>query len=220
MNLRRLTTRFWKLFTTLVVAFLLSACDLMLTPNSTGGGTGVIIIATVTPGTSSGGTGNTGSVQVKYPAMPTGLKSAQVVKIVDGDTIDISLNGQTERVRMIGMNTPESVDPRRVIQCFGIEASNRAKQLLTGQTVGLENDPTQGDIDQYGRLLRYVWFSDGRMFNLQMLAEGFANEYTYNTPYKYQNLFKSTARAADQAQVGLWSPQTCNGDFNSPTRTP
>jgi micrococcal nuclease len=179
--------------------------------------------ATKTPtqtSSNSSGSSNGGGVNVNYPKMPAGLQTGRVVKVVDGDTIDVSINGQTERVRMIGINTPESVDPRRVIQCFGVEASSRAKKLLSNQTVGLEMDPTQGDTDQYGRLLRYVWFSDGRMFNLQMLAEGFANEFTFNIPYKYQKLFKTTARAADFAGVGLWSTNTCNGDFNSPTKTP
>lgn len=148
----------------------------------------------------------------RYPAMPKGLTKAQVTKVVDGDTFDVALGGDTVRVRLIGMNTPESVDPRRVVECFGKEASARAKKLLAGQTVYLEEDPSQDSIDQYGRILRFAWFSDGRMFNLQMIAEGYAFEYTYNMPYKYQREFMAAEQEADRASRGLWSPQTCNGE--------
>jgi micrococcal nuclease len=152
--------------------------------------------------------------------MPGNLPKARVVKVVDGDTLDVTLDGKTQRVRLIGMNTPESVDPRRPVQCFGIEASTRLKDLLQRQTVSLESDPSQDSQDQFGRLLRYVWLPDGRNANLLMLSEGYANEYTFNLPYKYQSQFKAAARQAKQNQLGLWSPRTCNGDFNSPTKAP
>jgi micrococcal nuclease len=159
------------------------------------------------PPTASGST-------IQHPTMPKNLPSAQVVKVVDGDTLDVRLNGQTLRLRLIGINTPESVDPRQPVECFGREASDRAKALLTGQTVFLESDPSQTDRDRYDRLLRYVWFRNGQLFNLVMIAEGFAYEYTYDVPYKYQPLFRRAQLDTQQRQIGLWSPKTCNGRTN------
>jgi micrococcal nuclease len=146
------------------------------------------------------------------PAMPEGLPSARVVEVVDGDTLDVELDGQRARLRLIGMNTPETVDPRQPVECFGKEASERAKQLLSGQTVQLEADPSQGERDKYDRLLRYVWLPGGRLFNLEMIAQGYAFEYTYETPYKYQAAFQQAQQHAREAQAGLWAPNTCNGE--------
>jgi micrococcal nuclease len=146
------------------------------------------------------------------PAMPDGLATAAVVKVVDGDTVDVNLDGQEVTLRLIGINTPETVDPRRPVECFGREASAKAKELLDGQTVRLESDPSQGERDKYDRLLRYVWLPDGRLFNLEMVAQGYAYEYTYETPYKYQAEFKQAEQAARDSQAGLWAPSTCAGE--------
>lgn len=132
-----------------------------------------------------------------------------VVKVVDGDTVDVSIDGRVERMRLIGINTPETVDPRRPVQCFGIEASNKAKGLLEGQRVELESDSTQGERDKYGRLLRYIRLRDGRNFNELMISEGYAYEYTYNSPYKYQQEFKRAETSAREAKRGLWADSAC-----------
>lgn len=137
--------------------------------------------------------------------------SAQVVRVVDGDTVRVSFNGEEKTIRLIGINTPESVDPRREVECFGKEASNRAKELLSGQTVILEQDETQGNTDRYNRLLRYVRLPDGRIFNQVLIGEGYAYEYTYDLPYKYQAEFKQAQNDAQNAKRGLWSDQTCGG---------
>ncbi|HVO42348.1 MAG TPA: thermonuclease family protein [Aggregatilineales bacterium] len=148
---------------------------------------------------------------VQSPAMPADLPSVRIVNVVDGDTVDVSLNGKSVPVRLIGINTPETVDPRKPVECFGKEASDRAKAILSNQTVYLESDSSQQDRDKYDRLLRYIWFSDGRFFNLDMVAQGYAYEYTYDVPYKYQALFKQAQQQAQSRQLGLWSPQTCSG---------
>ena len=148
---------------------------------------------------------------VQSPAMPANLPAVKVVKVVDGDTIDVQLGGKTERLRLIGINTPETVDPRSQVECFGKEASDRAKATLTNQTVYLEGDPSQQERDRYDRLLRYVWLSDGRLVNLDMIAQGYAYEYTYDVPYKYQAEFRQAQQQAQSGKVGLWSPQTCSG---------
>ncbi len=136
----------------------------------------------------------------------------QVIKVVDGDTIDVSLNGKTERLRLIGIDTPETVDPRKTVQCFGKEASDKAKEMLTGKKVTLEADPTQGDRDKYGRLLRYLFIENGPHYNKWLVENGYAHEYTYNTPYKYQKEFKKAEKIAREGSKGLWSANTCNGD--------
>lgn len=155
-----------------------------------------------------------------YPPMPEGLTRARVTRVVDGDTVVVSLDGREERVRFIGINTPESVDPRRPVECFGKEASASAEAMLGGRTVLLEDDPTQGSRDSNGRLLRYVWLEDGRMANLEQIAQGFAAEFTFDTPYKYRAVFRDAQRAAREAGLGLWSPSTCDGAFAPRGATP
>jgi micrococcal nuclease len=135
-----------------------------------------------------------------------------VVRVVDGDTVDVRLpEGRQERVRLIGMDTPETVDPREPVQCFGREASARAHALLDGQTVGLERDPSQGERDRYGRLLAYLWLPDGRDFAQVMIGEGYAFEYTYRLPYAHQEAFQAAQARARAGALGLWAPETCAG---------
>lgn len=136
------------------------------------------------------------------------VSSYEVLRVVDGDTIDIALLGKT-RVRLIGINTPEVVDPRRPVQCFGKEASIKAKELLLGKSVSLEFDPSQDKYDKYGRLLAYVYLPDGTFFNEQMIRDGYAYEYTYRLPYKYQEEFKRAQREAEYGKLGLWADGVC-----------
>lgn len=138
-----------------------------------------------------------------------------VTDIVDGDTIKISMDGSEETLRLIGIDTPETVDPRKPVQCFGKEASNKAKELLSGQRVRIEADPTQDTRDKYGRLLAYVYRDDGLFFNKTMIEQGYAYEYTYDVPYKFQSEFKTAEQTAKTNQRGLWSSSTCNGDPNT-----
>lgn len=140
-----------------------------------------------------------------------------VTSITDGDTIKVNINGTIETLRIIGLDTPETVDPRKPVQCFGEEATNKAKELLSGKMVTLESDPTQTDRDIYGRLLRYVFLQDGTDFGKYMIASGYAYEYTYKTPYKYQSAYKSAQANAKANNLGLWSPNTCNGNITSKT---
>jgi micrococcal nuclease len=186
----------------LALCLLIGACDSV----SISVQTGVTVVAptAVIPTVAN-------QVSSLYPPVPASLKQVDVVRVVDGDTVDVNLDGVTTRVRLIGINTPETVDPNKPVECYGPEASKRAKALLEGQRVLLEADPSQDDRDRYDRLLRYIWFEDGRLFNMQMVLEGYAYEYTYQVPYKYQAVFKAAQRQAEEAQRGLWSPATCNG---------
>jgi len=139
-----------------------------------------------------------------------------VTSVVDGDTIKVDISGTVTTLRLIGMDTPETVDPRKAVQCFGKEASNKAKELLTGKKVRIEKDSSQGELDKYGRTLAYVYREDGLFYNKYMIEQGYAHEYTYSTPYKYQTEFKAAQKSAQENLRGLWSPNTCNGDTTQP----
>ncbi len=145
------------------------------------------------------------------PQSPSPSQTAQVhvTKVTDGDTIHVNLNGKNETIRIIGIDTPETVDPRKPVQCYGKAASDRAKQLLTNQTVRLESDPTQGDRDKYGRLLRYVWINGQTDYGLETIQQGYAHEYTYDVPYKYQAEYKQAQRDAQNNKRGLWADNAC-----------
>jgi len=138
-----------------------------------------------------------------------------VTKITDGDTIHIEMDGRDETVRLIGINTPETVDPRRTVECFGKEASTRMKEIAKGKIVRLEFDETQDTRDTYGRLLAYIYLEDGQMINRKMIAEGYAYEYTYLLPYKYQKEFRQLQNLAQSSKRGLWAEDTCNGSKQS-----
>lgn len=157
----------------------------------------VIIGATTTKNTDS-------STATFYP----------VIKVTDGDTIQVSIEGKTEKIRLIGINTPETVDPRRTVQCFGKEASSRMKELAENKKVRLEYDDSQGYRDTYGRMLAYVYLEDGQMLNRKMIAEGYAYEYTYMAPYKYQADFREVQNLARVSSRGLWAKDSCNGKIN------
>ncbi|MEA2088732.1 MAG: thermonuclease family protein [Patescibacteria group bacterium] len=136
-------------------------------------------------------------------------KYYSVIKVIDGDTITVDIDGNNETLRLIGIDTPETVHPTKTVECFGIEASNKAKNLLTGKKVKLESDDTQGERDKYNRLLRYVFLEDGTNFNKLMINDGYAYEYTYFLPYKYQNEFKQAEQFARENKNGLWADGVC-----------
>jgi micrococcal nuclease len=144
------------------------------------------------------------------PAEPTGIPASArgpypVTRVVDGDTIWVRAGGQRVKVRLIGIDTPETVAPGEPVGCFGPEASARAKQLLSGREVYLELDASQGELDRYGRTLAYVWRTDGLFFQLAMVREGFAVEYTYDQPYRYQRELRAAEADARADGRGLWS---------------
>jgi micrococcal nuclease len=131
-----------------------------------------------------------------------------VDRVVDGDTVRVLINGESTPVRLIGIDTPETVAPNRPVECAGPEASVYADQLMTGGRVYLEIDPTQGVTDRFDRVLAYVWLDDNVMVNLAMLQTGLAEERTYAADYKYQQLFQQEEKRAKDALLGLWG-QIC-----------
>jgi len=146
---------------------------------------------------------------VQNPVKEENLGTYKVIKVVDGDTFSVDLDGNIATIRVIGVDTPETVDPRKPVQCFGKQASDKAKTLLTGQNVRLELDTTQGKLDKYNRLLAYVFLADGTNFAEYMIREGYGHEYTYNLPYKYQIEFKAAEKYARENNKGLWAPGIC-----------
>lgn len=139
-------------------------------------------------------------------------KFYKVLRVIDGDTIVVNLDGSPKTIRLIGIDAPESVDPRKIVECFGIEASNKAKEILNGKKVSLEKDKSQGEKDKYGRLLAFVFLEDNTNFNKLMIKEGYAHEYTYQSnPYKYQKEFKKAEKEARINKKGLWADNACRG---------
>ncbi len=131
---------------------------------------------------------------------------ALVTKVVDGDTIEVLMNGQKYSVRIIGVDTPETVDPRRPVGCFGKEASNKAKEILSGKNVLLEKDVSE--MDKYRRILRFVYLPlpDGTLlfFDDYMIREGYGKVLTIPPDVKYSEQFLEAQREARENKRGLW----------------
>jgi micrococcal nuclease len=145
--------------------------------------------------------------------LPAGI-DAEVVSVTDGDTITARLDtGDTEKVRLIGIDTPETKDPRTVVECFGTEASARTHALLpTGTAIRLETDVDRRD--RYGRFLAYVWrVGDGLFVNEALVKGGWAAPYRYPPNVKYADRFSRLGAEARAANAGLWG--AC-GDTNTP----
>ena len=159
----------------------------------------------------SGGTYNEASTNLaesNNQNHPDNSNIYRVESVVDGDTIKVTYEGALTSVRLIGVNTPETVDPRKSVECFGREASNYLKQKLEGQTVVLEADASQTDRDKYNRLLRYVYLN-GADVNLDIIQHGYGYEYTYNIPYNKQAEYKAAQAAAESNKAGLWADDAC-----------
>lgn len=120
------------------------------------------------------------------------------VRVIDGDTIE--LDGG-ERVRLIGVDTPETVDPRRPVQYFGKEASAFTRRMVEGKDVRLEQD--QETRDQYGRTLAYVYLPDGTFLNAEIIREGYGHAYV-RFPFRYERQFVELEREAREKGRGLW----------------
>ncbi|UJC82143.1 nuclease (plasmid) [Rhodococcus erythropolis] len=136
----------------------------------------------------------------------------QVVHVVDGDTADVQLvDGSQIRVRVLGIDTPETVKPDAPVQCWGPEASQWAHQILDGAQVRLAMDPAAGDVDKFGRSLRYITLADGTDYSVLAASEGMAREYpSYTTPLSKGADIVAAQTNAQSRQVGLWGPP-CNG---------
>lgn len=126
-----------------------------------------------------------------------------VTSFTDGDTISVDMNGTEEKVRMIGVDTPETKDPRKEVQCYGKAASAFTKTLIGDSKIRLEADPTNTNRDRYNRLLRYVYLPDDTMVNAEIIKQGYGFAYTY-FPFEKLDEFKSYQKQAEEQNAGLW----------------
>ncbi|HTO01730.1 MAG TPA: thermonuclease family protein, partial [Microthrixaceae bacterium] len=166
----------------------------------------VSVLAALAVGTGAaivglGSCSNSGGDASTYALEP----NATVIRVVDGDTIVVDSNGEQERVRLIGINTPESVDPSRPVMCFGKEASAHMAELLkVGTKVQLKRDVEPRD--RYKRLLAYVYrATDGLFINLEMVRDGYANQYRFPPNVTHEKQFSQAASTARHNGSGLWS---------------
>jgi micrococcal nuclease len=136
---------------------------------------------------------------------PAGMVAAQVVRVVDGDTIEVSIAGASYTVRYIGVDTPETRRPGTAVQPYGPEATEANERLVLGKAVYLEKDVSE--TDRFGRLLRYVWVGDV-MANEELVAQGYARVSTYPPDVKHTERFLAAERQAREAGRGLWGLET------------
>lgn len=152
---------------------------------------------------------------------PGGFEEAEVVRIVDGDTIRVVIEsvtpgpgaglgeiGREYPVRLIGIDTPESVRRGYPVECFGREASAALAALIEGRRVRLVKDVEE--TDRFDRLLRYVYLGE-EMANARLVTNGYAHAFTYPPNIRHSELFVQLQREAREENRGLWSPETCSG---------
>jgi micrococcal nuclease len=130
------------------------------------------------------------------------------IRVVDGDTVVVGVNGTSEYVRLIGIDSPEPNDPGGP-QCYAQEATDHMVELAQTGTVVLVADESQGARDTYGRLLAYVELADGTDLGEAMLRDGYAREFTYDRPYDRRDAYLAAENEALENEAGLWSPETC-----------
>ncbi len=153
---------------------------------------------------------------------PGGFERATIVRVVDGDTVVARVDaitpgpgagqvsvGEEYSVRLIGIDTPETVKPGTPVECFGKEASRATTDLLEGAAVRMVMDVY--DRDRYDRLLRYIYM-DQEMANARLVVNGYASAYTYPPDVRHADLFVRLQREARENVRGLWSPDTCSGE--------
>lgn len=201
----------------MLTAALLAGCGGQLAPPA----------GSATPGTSAAASAQapTATPFVSPTAMPTATptpaplgyapvgttETATVLRVIDGDTIEVDRGNGPEKVRYIGVDTPETVAPDSPVQWMGPEASAANKRLVEGREVLLERDVSE--TDKYDRLLRYVWVEDASaaagwlLVNLALVSQGYAQVSTYPPDVQYVDLYLEAQRAAEAAGLGLWGPE-------------
>ena len=132
-------------------------------------------------------------------------ETGTVVRVIDGDTLEVALPDGNERVRLLGVDTPEMGRKDRVAEYLAVEATAFTRKLVEGKRVKLETDPHGDTRDRYGRALRYVYLPDERMLNALILSEGYGHAYT-RFPFSRIEEFRKLEREARDAGRGLWNP--------------
>jgi micrococcal nuclease len=156
-----------------------------------------------------------GHLSATHPAVGRNLEQSKeadedhgeirkVIRIVDGDTIVVSPN---EKVRLIGVDTPETVHPKKIVECFGKDAKEFTRRAVEGKTIRLVLDDVnraRQHKDKYGRTLAYAYLEDGTMLNRELISQGYAHAYT-RFRFRYRVEFRQLERTARDQAVGLWS---------------
>ncbi|WP_232699639.1 thermonuclease family protein [Brevibacillus daliensis] len=135
--------------------------------------------------------------------VPNGKMKASITRVVDGDTFEISTG---EKVRLIGVDTPETVKPNHPVEAYGKEASDYTKKMLTSKQVTLQFDVEP--YDKYGRLLAYVYLEDGTFYNEHVIKEGYARIMTVPPNVAQADLFLKGEQEARKGNIGLWGAET------------
>jgi micrococcal nuclease len=158
----------------------------------------ILVIVLVTSGGDSGGDEEGGE-------LPRSVE-ARITRVVDGDTVEARVGGETEDIRYIGVDTPESVKPDTPVECYALEASHFNERLVEGETVRLDFDAERRDT--YGRLLAYVHLGD-RFVNAELVRRGYATTLTIAPNTRHAELFDRLADQASRDARGLWG--RCDG---------
>lgn len=200
--------RHWWVIGLLVVALTGAGCDADLaTPTRVPSGPAAPTSASLGARATRTAESN-GKPTAQSPASTTATgQMARVERVVDGDTIIVRIDGRSERLRYIGIDTPETVRPNSPVECFGPEASEENKRLVDGREVELVRDIS--DRDRFGRLLRYVYVRDldtgERIFvNLRLVEAGYATVSTFPPDVAHVDEFRAGERAAREEGRGLW----------------
>ena len=153
-----------------------------------------------------------GNVTENGTEINSDIVSGFVARVVDGDTAVIRVNGSDRRVRFLGVDTPETVHPKKGVQPYGKEASNFSKDTLTGRQVWLEYD--KNPTDRYDRHLAYIWLKKPAkinddsirrdMYNATLLAKGYAKVMIIKPNNRYEKLFRQIESEAKSAKLGMW----------------
>jgi micrococcal nuclease len=137
----------------------------------------------------------------------------KITKVVDGDTFEVNMDGHIERIRLIGLDTPETQKPNSPIECFGVAASVFAHKLLDGQEVRLTADPINTNRDRYGRLLRYAFLKNGTLVNAEIIKKGYGFAYL-SFPFTKSDEFREYQKTARLNSIGLWGGECSIRDEN------
>lgn len=218
----RITTRRVGLFVLLgsMGAFVISGALLPQPPRATPSAA-VPLLSAPAAATSTPSPTATSSPTGPVPGAPANVQGPfRVIEVVDGDTYRIARPEGAMTLRLIGIDTPETRDPDRPVECFAKEATQAAQQLVGSKTVWLGADSTQDAQDRHGRQLVYVWLADGTLVNEKLIRDGAGIEYTYEKPYLYQTAFRAAQDEARQAGWGLWAVSTCNGNADLAAQQP
>jgi micrococcal nuclease len=142
------------------------------------------------------------------PRSPTAAApTSKVLRVVDGDTVVLLLDAQQVRVRLIGVDTPETVHPRMPVERFGREATRFLKELAEGKSVRVAYEPGPSRMDRYGRTLAYLYLEPGGLFiNREIVARGYGYAYV-KSPFQFMDDFRAAERSARENRLGLWAPE-------------